>query len=292
EVGLDHPPLWTPSPDRVARANLTAFIATVRREYGADVADYPSLYRWSITSPERFWPAVWRFCCVIAAERDGGAEPWDEVGVGLDRMAPPDPVRGPSWFPGARLNFAENLRRRRDAHPALVSWNESGTRRELSYRALHAATARVAAALRAAGLRPGDRVAGFMPNIPETVIAMLAATSLGAVWSSCWPDFGVAGAGDLFGQIAPGRLVRAGAGGTLLQHQKEHVLHVDLKQEDRLCYITTCGWMMWNWLVSALAVHATVVLYDGAPFAPRPDALWSLLGEEHVSVFGTSAKYL
>ena len=380
---MDHPPLWTPSPDRVARANLTAFIATVRREYGADVADYRSLYRWSITSPERFWPAVWRFCGVIAAERDGGAEPWDEVGVGLDRMAPPDPVQGPSWFPGARLNFAENLLRRRDAHPALVAWNESGTRRELSYRALHAATARVAAALRAAGLRPGDRVAGFMPNIPETVIAMLAATSLGAVWSSCSPDFGVAGVVDRFGQIAPrilfcadgcryggkeidclgrvadiaGRIpaieqvvvipylaerppihkIRGavlwdewlgppareatleferfpfnhpvyilyssgttglpkcmvhGAGGTLLQHQKEHVLHVDLKQEDRLCYITTCGWMMWNWLVSALAVHATVVLYDGAPFAPRPDALWSLLGEEHVSVFGTSAKYL
>ena len=380
---MDHPPLWTPSPDRVARANLTAFIATVRREYGADVADYPSLYRWSITSPERFWPAVWRFCGVIAAERDGGAEPWDEVGVGLDRMAPPDPVRGPSWFPGARLNFAENLLRRRDAHPALVAWNESGTRRELSYRALHAATARVAAALRAAGLRPGDRVAGFMPNIPETVIAMLAATSLGAVWSSCSPDFGVAGVVDRFGQIAPrilfcadgcryggkeidclgrvadiaGRIpaieqvvvipylaerppihkIRGavlwdewlgppareatleferfpfnhpvyilyssgttglpkcmvhGAGGTLLQHQKEHVLHVDLKQEDLLCYITTCGWMMWNWLVSALAVHATVVLYDGAPFAPRPDALWSLLGKEHVSVFGTSAKYL
>ena len=367
----------------MARANLTAFIATVRREYGADVADYPSLYRWSITSPERFWPAVWRFCGVIAAERDGGAEPWDEVVVGLDRMAPPDPVQGPSWFPGARLNFAENLLRRRDAHPALVAWNESGTRRELSYRALHAATARVAAALRAAGLRPGDRVAGFMPNIPETVIAMLAATSLGAVWSSCSPDFGVAGVVDRFGQIAPrilfcadgcryggkeidclgrvadiaGRIpaieqvvvipylaerppihkIRGavlwdewlgppareatleferfpfnhpvyilyssgttglpkcmvhGAGGTLLQHQKEHVLHVDLKQEDRLCYITTCGWMMWNWLVSALAVHATVALYDGAPFAPRPDALWSLLGEEHVSVFGTSAKYL
>src|SRR5205807_132182 len=142
---------------RVARANLTAFIATVRREYGADVADYPSLYRWSITSPERFWPAVWRFCGVIAAERDGGAEPWDEVGVGLDRMAPPDPVRGPSWFPGARLNFAENLLRRRDAHPALVAWNESGTRRELSYRALHAATARVASPTSPGGSRRSSR---------------------------------------------------------------------------------------------------------------------------------------
>src|SRR5207245_1554314 len=142
-------------------------------EYAADVGDYRSLYRWSITSPDRFWPAVWRFCGVIAAEQTG-REPWEAVGVGLDRMAPPDPAKGPRWFPGARLNFAEDLLRRR-----------------------------VAAALEAAGVRPGDRVAAFMPNVPETVIAMLAATSLGAVWSSCSPDFGVAGVVDRFGQIAP-----------------------------------------------------------------------------------------
>jgi len=375
-------PLWTPPPDRVARANLTAFIAAVRREYAADVGDYRSLYRWSITSPDRFWPAVWRFCGVIAAEQTG-REPWEAVGVGLDRMAPPDPAKGPRWFPGARLNFAENLLRRRDAHPALVACNESGRRRELSYAELHGEAGRVATALEAAGVRPGDRVAAFMPNVPETVIAMLAATSLGAVWSSCSPDFGVAGVVDRFGQIAPRTLFCAdgyryagkeidclervagvaaripaiervvvvpylrnrpplqgipggvlwdewvgpvagqaglrfarlpfdhpvyilyssgttglpkcmvhGAGGTLLQHQKEHVLHVDLHPEDRLCYVTTCGWMMWNWLVSALAVGATVVLYDGAPFAPTPDALWTMVASERVTVFGTSAKYL
>jgi len=144
-------PLWTPPPDRVARANLTAFIATVRREYRADVADYRSLYRWSITSPERFWPAVWRFCGVIPAEQA------DDAGVGLDRMAPPDPVRGPSWFPGARLNFAENLLRQRDAHPALVARNETGARRELSYRALHGAGARAVLGPRSAPQAPGAR---------------------------------------------------------------------------------------------------------------------------------------
>src|SRR3989475_9406601 len=195
-------PLWTPPPDRVARANLTAFSAAVRRDYAADVGDYRSLYRWSITSPDRFWPAVWRFCGVIAAEQTG-REPWEAVGVGLGRMAPPDPAKGPRWFPGARLNFAENLLRRRDAHPALVACNESGRRRELSYAELHGEAGRVATALEAAGVRPGDRVAAFLPNGPQTGIAMRAATRLGAVWSSCSPDFGVAGAGGRFGPIWP-----------------------------------------------------------------------------------------
>jgi acetoacetyl-CoA synthetase len=346
-----------------------------------------------VAFPEEFWAAVWRFCGVRAAERPG-QEPWDAVGIGLDRIAPPDPIAGPSWFPGARLNFAENLLRYRDDRPALICWNESGRQRELSYAQLHRETARVAAALRAHGLRPGDRVAGFLPNLPETVIAMLAATSLGAIWSSCSPDFGVTGVVDRFGQIAPRILFCAdgyryagqeidclervtalatripaiervivvpylrdrtairidgipggtlwdtwvarggrgrrgttspdgpeyplerfafdhpvyilyssgttglpkcmvhGAGGTLLQHLKEHVLHVDLTREDRLFYFTTCGWMMWNWLISALAVGATVVLYDGAPFAPNPQMLWTMAAQERVTVFGTSAKYL
>jgi acetoacetyl-CoA synthetase len=374
-------PLWTPTPERVARANLTAFIERVHRDWGCEVGEYRSLYDWSVRAPEQFWPAVWRFCGVIAAERDG-REPWDAVGIGLDRTGPPDRARGPCWFPGARLSFAENLLRYRDAHPALVCWTESGRRRELSYAELHAAVARAAAALRAGGVRPGDRVTGFLPNIPETVIAMLATTSLGAIWSSCSPDFGVGAAVDRFGQIAPrmlfavdgyryadkeidclervagiaagisgiervivvpylrerpplGRVPGAtlwaawldeaddaalsferlafdhpvyilyssgttglpkcmvhGAGGTLLQHLKEHVLHVDVKREDRLFYFTTCGWMMWNWLVSGLAVGATVVLYDGAPFAPDPEMLWTMAEAERVSVFGTSAKYL
>ena len=375
-------PLWTPPAARIARANLTAFIDSV---HGArrDVSDYRSLYEWSVASPEEFWPAVWRFCGVIAAERSG-REPWDTVGVGLDRMAPPDPRRGPRWFPGARLNFTENLLRYHDGRAAVVSWNETGRQRELSYGELRGEVARVAAALRAHGVRSGDRVAAFMPNMAETVIAMLATASLGAIWSSCSPDFGVAGAVDRFGQIEPrvlftvdgyryaGRKIDClervaalteripaiertvvvpyldhqpgigglrnatlweswvgsappedeplafarlpfdaplyilyssgttglpkcmvhGAGGTLLQHVKEHTLHVDLKREDRFFYFTTCGWMMWNWLVSGLATGATLVLYDGAPFSPRPTMLWDLAQAERVSVFGASAKYL
>ncbi|PYO44134.1 MAG: acetoacetate--CoA ligase [Gemmatimonadetes bacterium] len=374
-------PLWIPAPERVARANLTAFIEYVHH-HRRDVSDHRSLYGWSVDSPDEFWPAIWRFCGVIAQERSGG-DPWDAVGVGLDRMAPPDPLRGPRWFPGARLNFAENLLCHGGEHPALISWNESGRQRELSYAQLRTEVARVAAALHGHGVRAGDRVAAFMPNIPETVIAMLAAASLGAIWSSCSPDFGVGGAVDRFGQIAPrvlftvdgyryagkaidclervaalvdripaiervvvvpylaerprlasvrgvalwGAWIAAasspdpvlsfshlpfdaplyvlyssgttglpkcmvhGAGGTLLQHLKEHTLHVDLKGEDRFFYFTTCGWMMWNWLASGLATGATVVLYDGAPFSPAPGVLWDMAEAEHVSVFGASAKY-
>ncbi len=198
-------PLWIPDPGRVARANLTAFIKQIQQQkpVGAhEVTDFASLYRWSVERPDAFWPEVWRFCGVIADERPGRL-PWDDVVIGLDRMAPPDPALGPRWFPGARLNFAENLLRYRDAQPALVFWNEQGRQRELSYAELHEEVARVAAALRQQGIVPGDRVAGFMPNLPETVIAMLATTSLGAVWSSCSPDFGANGVLDRFGQIRP-----------------------------------------------------------------------------------------
>jgi acetoacetyl-CoA synthetase len=364
-------PLWTPSPERAARTRIRAFA----REFAGDL-DFDALWRWSVDAPEAFWTAVWRFGGVIADPRADGSH-WDDVVVGLDRMAPPDPVLGPRWFTGARLNFAENLLRRDDDGVAIVARTERGDRRELTWRALRSAVAACRAALAAEGVRAGDRVAGFMPNVPETVVAMLAAASLGAVWSSCSPDFGVKGVLDRFSQIAPSVLVCAAgytyagkaidslgrvreiaaaipslrrvvvggataegiangvrwddwlaphadaplafarlpfdhplyvmyssgttglpkcmvhaAGGTLVQHLKEHALHCDIGPDDRVFYFTTCGWMMWNWLASVLASGATIVLYDGAPMAPTHAALWTMAQEERLTVFGTSAKYL
>jgi acetoacetyl-CoA synthetase len=338
--------------------------------HGVRLADPAALHRWSVEEPELFWRGVFRHCGVVAAE-EGFV-----VLEGRDRMP------GARWFPQARLNFAENLLRRRDAGPALVFRSEAGTRRELGHGELYAAVSQLAAALRAFGIRPGDRVAGYLPNLPEAIVAMLAATSIGAVWSSCSPDFGVAGVLERFGQIEPRVLFAAdgyiyggrnfdslerlaelraalpsvervvvvphlraepdlaaipgattfadaiaqhpageiaferlpfdhplsilyssgttgapkcivhGAGGTLLQHLKEHRLHVDLGPADRLFYFTTCGWMMWNWLASGLASGATLVLYDGSPFHPAPGTLFDLAEQEGITVFGVSAKFL
>jgi acetoacetyl-CoA synthetase len=362
-------PVWTPSPERVRQANLTAFLAFLRTKDIAPCADYGALYRWSVESPEEFWAALWDFCGVVASRR------WNRVAVDLDRMP------GARWFEGAHLNFAENLLRFRDDQPAIIFWNESGQRRRLSFAGLFTEVSRLAAALRDAGVVRGDRVAAWMPNMPEALIAMLAATSLGAVWSSCSPDFGAKGVLDRFGQIQPkvlftvdgycygGKRIELtervrevvkqlpatekivvvgyleaepalptanavryaeftaaqapppmrfeqlpfdhplyilyssgttglpkcmihGAGGTLLQHLKELVLHADLKRGNRIFYYTTCGWMMWNWLVSGLATGATVVLYDGSPIHPKRDILFDLAEQEGVTVFGTSAKYL
>ncbi len=204
---LDREPLWSPAPERAAATNLARFVAAARAagyeppERSAAV-DYSSLYDWSVANPERFWPAVWEFCGVVADVLPVGRA-WTDVVHGLDRMAPPDAVAGPRWFLGARLNFAENLLRHHDDHPALIGRNERGRGRVLTYAQLGDEVASVAAALANAGVRAGDRVAGFLPNIPEAVIAMLATATLGAMWSSCSPDFGVKGVLDRFGQIEP-----------------------------------------------------------------------------------------
>ncbi|HEX4682604.1 MAG TPA: acetoacetate--CoA ligase [Gemmatimonadaceae bacterium] len=376
--------LWEPTAEQIKRANLTRFIARVRAlgERTAHIADYDALYDWSVRDLELFWSEVRRFCGVVTGPSDP-AIACERVLIGRSRMAPPDPDLGPRWFVGSRLNFAENLLRYRDDREAVVFWNERGMQRRLTYRDLHDEVARVARALRAVGVSVGDRVAGFLPNMPETIIAMLATASIGAIWSSCSPDFGVNGVLDRFGQIQPRVLFAAdgyvyggreidclarvrdiaeripeiervvvvpylaadpdissirdaqpwtgfgnearsgadiafehlpfdhplyimyssgttglpkcmvhGAGGTLLQHLKELVLHTDLTRDDRIFYFTTCGWMMWNWLVSSLAVGATVVLYDGAPLIRRRPILWDMAAEERLTVFGTSAKWI
>jgi acetoacetyl-CoA synthetase len=364
--------LWRPSPQRIAAANQTRFVQCLNARRGTRLHDYSDLYAWSIAHPQEFWSELARFADVRA---DFGSGPVIEN---------PDQMPGARFFPHARLNFAANLLKFDDEQPALVFRNERGTRRVLSYRELRLEVARIADGLSACGVVAGDRVAGFLPNLPETTIAMLATASLGAIWTSCSPDFGIHGVLDRFGQIAPKVLFSAdgyfyagkrldslepmaavlakldsvtrvviipyveaepqldrlgagaarathwrafgaagrpasfaplpfnhplyilyssgttgvpkcivhGAGGTLLQHQKEHLLHVDLKRSDRLFYFTTCGWMMWNWLMSGLATGATLLLYDGSPFHPEPAALWKIAAEERLSVFGTSAKYL
>lgn len=404
--------LWSPSQERVRGANLTAFIKYVHASSGAEasgealyphagfVGDYRSLWRWSVDYPQEFWAALWRFFGVIADARTGAyldeagevryadnLDPWDSVLVGAERMAPPDADLGPRWFDGARLNFAENLLRHcsapeAEAREALVLWNEAGRQRSLTYVELWEAVRCAAGALAALGVGAGDRVAGFLPNLPEAVIAMLATASLGAVWSSCSPDFGAAGVLDRFSQIAPRVLLSTdgyiyngkqietfgrtreilaqlpgiehtvivpylgdvaaaerlpgalswerflalgagaslgfnrlpfnhplyimyssgttglpkcmvhSAGGTLVQHLKELALHSDVHPGDRVFYFTTCGWMMWNWLISSLGLGATVVLYDGAPLAPHPAVLWDMAQQERLTHFGASAKYL
>jgi acetoacetyl-CoA synthetase len=360
--------IWRPGPKRMAGANLTHFMQGLTHRRGVAVTDYSALYAWSVSEPEAFWSELARFADVRA---DWGSGP---------ALADAGLMPGARFFPDASLNFAENLLRHRDAHPALIFRSERGGRVQLTFQALHGAVARVAAWLESQGVGRGDRVAAVLPNIPEACIAMLATAARGAVWSSCAPELGTSALLERFGQIAPKVLFCAdgytyggkkfesraglaelisrlpsiervamvsylhpraplaglehaerfeelgsdaqdirfervnfndplyilyssgttgapkcivhGVGGTLLQHQKEHLLHTDLKRRDRLFYYTTCSWMMWNWQMSALACGTTLVLYDGSPFHPDPGALWRMAEEEGITVFGTSARYL
>ena len=362
--------LWTPTPERVEQTNMRAFMRAMESRWGVTFEDFSAFWRWTVEEDEKFWLSLWDFCDVIA-ETQG-----ERVVIDKNKMP------GARWFPDARLNFAENLLRRRDDSTAIVFWGEDRVRRELTFVELYNQVSRTVQALAALGVKKGDRVAGFMPNMPETIIAMLATTSLGAVWSSCSPDFGVQGLLDRFGQIEPKVLFAGdgyfyngksfdtlervaaiqneldslertvvvpytrdapplerltatvhfddfvsgyepsgiafervnfndplvilyssgttgmpkcivhGQGGSLLQNLKEHRLHADIKQGDRLYYFTTCGWMMWNWLAAGLASEATLLLYDGSPFYPDGNAIFDYADAAQMTILGTSAKYI
>lgn len=362
--------LWEPSDERKRNANMTKYMDFVNKGYGQDIHSYSELYEWSINNIPDFWKSVWDFCGIKASKK------YEKVVDDLTKFP------GANWFVGARLNFAENLLRYRDDRTAFIFRGETQRHARMSYEELYDSVARLAKSLREMGVVAGDRVVAYMPNMIETAVAMLASTSIGAIWSSCATDIGPRAAVDRFGQVEPKVLFTAGgyyykgktfnsisnaaeiakgipsiekvivasytedrpdigkipksvyydsflskesgleiqfeqlpadhpvyimfssgttgkpkclvqgSAGLLLNHLKELILHTDLKREDVHFFITTCSWMMWNWMLTSLATGNTIILYDGNALYPDPGAMWKLIEDEKVTMFGCSASYI
>ena len=362
--------LWKPTDERIKNSNMYKFMNFVNERYGTNFTEYQPLYKWSVDNIAEFWAAFWEFADIKYSKS------YESVVDDLTKFP------GANWFTGARLNFAENLLRYRDDHTAFVFRGETQKSAKMSYRELYDTVARLAQSLREIGVGPGDRVAAYMPNMMETGIAMLAATSIGATWSSCATDIGAGAALDRLSQIEPKVLFTVngyfykekafdslsnaaeiakgipsvekvivasyteekpdinsipnavhyddflsrergleirfeqlpfdhpvyimfssgttgkpkclvqGAGGILINQLKELLLHTDLRRDDVHFFITTCSWMMWNWMLTSLAVGNTLILYDGNPNYPDPGAMWKLVQDERVTMFGTSATYI
>jgi len=365
---MNNTKLWQPNPQKASASQMQIFLNLINDKYHLAENSYAQLHLWSVENPTDFWEEFWNYSNIIHSE--------EYTSVVDDAKKMP----GAKWFTDAKLNYAENLLQRRDDKAAIIFRGESAIKRQLSYKELYEEVRKTAAGLRKLGVKKGDRIAGFMPNMPESIIAMLATSSIGAIWSSSSPDFGIKGVLDRFSQIEPKVIFAAdgyffkgkqfdsqekllqildqlpsvqkvvlvnytntvdtgkfnnaisyeelaepadeklifeqlnfdhplyimyssgttglpksivhSAGGTLIQHLKELRLHCDLTENDVHFYYTTCGWMMWNWFVSSLAVGATIVCYDGNPFYPQPEALLKIADELGITIFGTSAKYI